>query len=88
MMRKPTPTSPSPAPLDIDAYDRETQRLLKDGERMERVTSTLVILVQVFSFLMQYVTRCIPSNKVELAPLQHQRLLFRNSTAQIADKIG
>ena len=54
-MAKPPPASPSLAPLDMNAFDRETQKLVQNGERMARVASTLDILVRVFTVLMQSV---------------------------------
>src|SRR5271154_3561840 len=54
-MGKPPPASPSPAPLDMNAFDRETQKLVKNSERMARVASTLDIVVRVLTVLMESV---------------------------------
>jgi len=55
LMGKPPPVTPSPDPLNMDAFDRETQQLTKNGQRMAYVTSVLDIFARVLTFLMQSV---------------------------------
>lgn len=61
-MSRPHPASPFPAPVDMDAYDRETQQLAKNGQRIAVVSSILAIVLRIFTLLMQSVDSYFSAN--------------------------
>jgi hypothetical protein len=51
-----------PSHEPIDAYDRETQQLLRNGQRMAFVSSILAFLARIFTLLTQLVDPCFSAN--------------------------
>ena len=54
------PVGPSPVSMDMSVYDKKMQRLKKSDQRMTLVSSTLAIILRLYTFLIQSVDISFP----------------------------